>query len=298
MLIVGGGPAGLAAAVWCSELGLRGTVLEREKITGGQLNWTFNTIRNFLGFGQIEPAELRERLGQQAGASCTEITTSVDVKAVDLAAKRIETEDGRVFTGRSIVVATGVRRRSLGIPGEQEFIGRGVLGSGAKSLDQTEGKRVVVVGGGDAAAENAVMLAKRARSITLVHRRENFTARKIFMDQIAELKNIDVRTSCRLSSIDGTEHVETVTISGPGAEYHRINADLVLIRVGVMPNSEAFASQLELDDSGYIKVDAHGSTQVDLVYAVGDVANPISPTLNSAIGMGVTAAKHLVQRLT
>ncbi len=118
------------------------------------------------------------------------------------------------------------------------------------------------------------------------------------MERIASLENVRILRSSELCSIDGGERVQRVAIRGGSSGIQLLNADCVLIRIGVVPNSEPFKDQLELDESGYIRVDVTGLTQIDRVYAVGDVVNPASPTLNSAIGMGVTAVKRLHQILS
>lgn len=294
VIVIGGGPAGLATAVWCIDLGLRPLVLESEEKVGGQLNRIFNQISNYLGFKEIASSELRDRFVIHASTVGAEIVTNVSIASVDLTAKHVRTSEGKIYRGRSIVVASGVRRRALGVQGEIEFRGKGIMESGVKEVEKTAGKHVVVVGGGDAAAENAIIFADRAKKVTLIHRREKLSARQEFQDRLLKLENVEILRSTRISSIEGGNFVEAVrTINSVDRTEDRIATDLVLIRIGVVPNTELFREQLEMDRRGYIKVDSNCSTRLDRVYAVGDVANPAAPTLNSAAGMGATAAKNI-----
>lgn len=298
VVIIGGGPAGLAMAIWCAEVGLSAVVLEQEKDLGGQLNRIFNRISNYVGLHEIDAIEVKDRFQRRAESLGIPIFRSVSIKTADLAAKRLEAVDGSIFMGRAVVIATGVRRRRLGVPGEQEFAGRGILVSGVKDKHLVSGKNVVVVGGGDAAFENALILANNSKTVTLVHRREAFSARPQFVERAGSVGNITVLPSCFVRSIEGDGKVQWVEVfDASGNQSSKLEADLVLIRIGVVPNTELFADQLDLDPANYIQVRADCATGMDMVYAVGDVANLNSPTLNTATGMAATAAKNIERQL-
>ncbi len=154
-----------------------------------------------------------------------------------------------------------------------------------------KGKRVVVVGGGDAAAENALLLSEHAERVLLVHRRNRLTARKEFQDRIFSTPNIELVLESEIARIGGTDRIKWVDIKSRIGDRSRIEAEYLIARIGVTPNTEVLNSQLATDSQGYILVDQLGKTNIEGVYAIGDVANPISPTIATAVGMGATAAK-------
>jgi len=209
-------------------------------------------------------------------------------------ARSIVLEDGRHLTARAIIIATGVRRRKLDVPGEDEFCGRGILDSGATAKNEVAGKTVVIVGGGDAALENALMLGETAKRVTVVHRRDEFTARRDFVDRARQNLKIEFVLNSNVAAITRNQNVEGVEICDvrSGATSH-LATDTLLIRIGVVPNTEVFQGQLELDKSGYIVADPNCATSLPHAYAAGDVANPRSPTISTAAGTAATAAKHI-----
>ena len=169
VIIIGAGPAGLSAALWCDELGLDTLVLERESEVGGQLLRVHNRIENYLGVEAANGLELRDVFAAQADARDFDLWTQAEIEEADLRAKRVRLASGEELQSIAVVIATGVRRRRLGIPGEAEFEGRGVLSSGALERERVAGEDVLIVGGGDAAAENALLLAETCATVTLAH---------------------------------------------------------------------------------------------------------------------------------
>src|SRR2546423_581929 len=248
VIIIGAGPAGLSAALWCDELGLDTLVLEREAGTGGQLLRGYNPVKNYLGVEAENGRELRARFAAQAEGADFDLWTQAEIESVDLRAKRLRLLSGEELQSIALIIATGVRRRRLGVPGEEEFEGRGVLESGTRERDSVAGEDVVVVGGGDAAAENALLLAEGCPTVTLVHRGKSLSARSEFVERIRGDFRINVFTEAPLQAVIGRERVEAVEIVGPGAiTPSRIAVRGVLIRVGVEPNGELFREQLHTD---------------------------------------------------
>lgn len=291
--IIGGGPAGLSAALWCSDLGMRAILLEKEQAFGGQLLRTFNTISNYPGIEGSTGVELRDRFLAQVEKAKVERRSGVAIIRLDLASKTIWMPNGLSLTSRAILIATGVRRRKLGVAGEDEFVARGILDSGVRNREAIAGKDVIIVGGGDAALENAIILGEKARSVTVVHRSKEFRARPHFVETASKMPNVAFRLNARITSICGDSTVRAVELMDTvTSEGSAIAADAVLIRVGVTPNSDLFQGQIEVDKRGYIKIDPACSTSIEGVFAVGDVADPIAPTIISAAGMGATAAKN------
>jgi thioredoxin reductase (NADPH) len=178
------------------------------------------------------------------------------------------------------------------VPGEIELRGKGIIESGVRDKASWSGKRVVIVGGGDAAVENALMISRHAASVKLVHRRSELTARSEFLRELSTRTNVEMIFNTVVNRIIGNSQVSGVELKDVSTgDSHVREIDGVLIRIGVAPNTEFVRDLVDLDDRGYIKVDAVCETNVTSVYAVGDVANPVSPTLNTAAGMGATAAK-------
>ena len=297
-MIIGGGPAGISAAVWCADLGLSSVVLDRESVPYGQLHWIHNPIKNYLGVLARNGAELIERFDETVRLWNVRIETGAVVVAVDCKQRTVALSGGRQFSAGALFIATGVRRRKLGVPGEDTFIGKGILRSGAGERESVKGKRVVIVGGGDAAAENALMLSDFADQVYLIHRRDQLAARPEFRQSIGSRPNIETIFESQVVELTGGDRLEHVAIKRPDQSITRLSADHFIARIGVAPNSELVASQLDLDPSGYILVNAESRTSTEAVYAIGDVANPTSPTISTATGTGATAAKSVSTLLT
>ena len=299
VIILGAGPAGLAAALWCDQVGLDTLVLEQREETGGQLLAIHNPIDNYPGLRVADGRELLERFSEGSAAAEYDLWTNVEIENVDLNAKRVKLRSGEELQSISIIIATGVRRRLLGIPGEQEFAGRGMIESGARDRNRFAGKDVCIIGGGDAAAENALLLAEVCPTVTLVHRGKVPRARREFVEQLHGNHCITVFPESVVTRILGNETVEAVEIRRKEAiKPFQMAVKGVLVRIGVEPNSDLFRGQLQLDDKGYIVVTSQQETNVPNVFAIGDVANPLAPTISGATGAGATAAKVIAGRLT
>ena len=299
VIIIGAGPAGLSAAYWCDELGLDTLVLEQAEHTGGQLHNIFNPVSNYLGLKTRDGAELLEHFNRSLEAAEYDQWTQTSIASVDLKAKKIQLQSGEHLQAIAIVIATGVKRRELGIEAERGFIGKGIIESGARDRERFAGHDVCVVGGGDAAAENALLLAEVCPTVTLVHRGKKLRARREFTEKLHGNHCITVFTESVVTRIIGNETVEAVEISRKeGLKPFQLAVRGVLIRIGVEPRSELFREQLELDDQGYVVVNSEQETSIPFVFAIGDVANPLSPTISSATGSGATAAKIIASRLT
>jgi thioredoxin reductase (NADPH) len=298
VIIIGAGPAGLSAALWCDELGLDTLVVERAPEVGGQLLRVHNPVENYLGVGAADGRELRDLFAAQVEDKEFDLWTEAEIESVDLRSKRVRLLSGEELQSIALIVATGVRRRRLGVPGETEFEGRGVLESGRLDRDKVKGEDVLVVGGGDAAAENALMLAEVCATVTLVHRGKGLGARAEFAERIKGDHRITVFTETTLRSILGGERVESVEILRAGAlKPMRMAVRGVLVRVGVEPNTELFRGQIHTDERGYVVVTGEQETSAEMVFAVGDVSNPLAPTVSGATGAGATAAKVIASRL-
>ncbi len=298
VIIIGAGAAGLSAALWCDELGLDTLVLEQGREVGGQLLRVYNPIENYLGVRARDGREMRDLFAEQVKDAEFDLWTEAEIESVDLKAKRIALRSGEELQAISIIIATGVRRRTLGIPGEMELMGRGVMESGKRDRDMFAGKDVCVVGGGDAAAENALLLAEVCPTVTLVHRGQKLRARTEFIERLRGEHCITVFKESVVRRIIGEQEVEGVEIMRGGAiKPFQMAVRGVLVRIGVEPNTELFREQIHLDERGYIVVTGEQETSASNVFAIGDVSNPLAPTISSATGAGATAAKVIAARL-
>jgi len=297
VLIIGAGPAGLSAARWCDELGLDTLVLEAAEKVGGQLLSVRNPIENYLGVRAANGRELRDRFVEQTKDCDFDLWTNVEIASVDLKAKRVLLRSGEELQSIAIIIATGLRRRKLGIPGEDEFIGRGMIeSSGDRSA--FAGRDVCVIGGGDAAAENALLFAEVCPTVTLVHRGKKLRARREFTEALHTNHCITVSPESVVHRIIGTDRVEAVEIERAGAiKPFQMAVQGVIVRVGFVPNTELFRDQLEMDGRAYVITSSQQEASVENVFAVGDVANPLAPTISGAVGAGATAARVIASRL-
>ena len=298
VIIIGAGPAGLSTAFWCDELGLDTLVLEQADRIGGQLHHVHNPIEDYLGVKARDGAEFLQSFAKDVESAEFDLWTQTAITSVDLKAKRISLASGESLQAIAIVIASGVSRRELGVPGEKEFVGKGIIESGTRDREQFAGHDVCVVGGGDAAAENALLLAEVCPTVTLVHHGKKLRARREFTERLQAVHCITVFTESVLTRIIGDEHVEAVEIRRKaGIKPFQLAVRGVLIRIGVEPNTQLFREQLELDEKGYIKVSSTQEASVPMVFAVGDVSNPLAPTISGAAGAGATAAKVIAARL-
>ncbi|MGI8732683.1 MAG: NAD(P)/FAD-dependent oxidoreductase [Pyrinomonadaceae bacterium] len=299
VLIIGAGPAGLAAAIWCDQLGLDTLVLEQQPEVGGQLLSIYGTIENYPGLSATNGREFLTRFAEGTTEAGFDLWTNVEIEQVDLFAKRVFLRSGEELKAISMIIATGVRRRQLGIRGEKEFSGKGIIESGSRDRQLFAGKDVCIIGGGDAAAENALLLAEVCATVTLVHRGKSLRARREFTEQLQTNHCITVFNESVATRILGNSEVEAIEIQRKEAiKPFQMAVKGVLIRIGVEPNSDLFRDQLLLDGKGYIVVTSQLETNITNVFAVGDISSPLAPTIIGAAGSGSTAAKVIGTRLT
>jgi thioredoxin reductase (NADPH) len=295
VVIIGAGPAGLSAALWCDELGLKSILIEQESSIGGQLRYIYNPIENYLGLASADGPEMLSRFEKSVGSRNFVRRLGIKVTSLDVQETAIVlngAKDERL-SASTVIIATGVRRRSLGIPGENHFRGKGIVESGSKDKQLLHGKKVLIIGGGDAAFENALIVADVAESVAVAYRRMQPTARPAFVEEVAKRPNIKLLPATVLTRIGGDSFVETAQLKDLSGVIRTEAADAILIRIGVVPNSELVEGILDRDEAGYIDVDHTGRTSCANVYAVGDVANRCSPTLSTAVGTAATAVKSI-----
>jgi len=262
------------------------------------LLWTYNEIKNHLGIEVKNGSEMRDVFVKQTEKRNFTTRLKTKVREVNLEKKSVRLETGETLYARAIIIATGIKRRKLNIEGEEQFQNKGIIQSGKRDHNLVKGKTVVVIGGGDAAFENSLILAETAAKVFLVHRAKDFRARKEFVEKISESLKVEIFTETAVAEFIGSEQVEAVKLKNiKTGNTEILSIDAVLIRIGVTPATEIFRGIIDLDEQGYIKIDSICKTNVKGIFAVGDVANPIAPTVSSAIGMGATAAKAIFAEL-
>ena len=292
MVIVGGGPAGYTAALYAARSGLSTVVLEKLS-AGGQMALT-EQIDNYPGFAEgIDGFTLGERM-QQGAERFGAVTELAEVCRVELsgAVKVLDTGD-EVFRGRTVVIATGAVPRTLGVPGEEELVGRGVHYCAACDGAFYRDKTVAVVGGGNSAAADALTLSRIAGKVYLIHRRDSLRATKVYHEMLMSAPNVEF---CWNSTVSAFQHGERLTglrlrEVQTGAERD-IACDGVFVSVGRVPATELFREELTLDESGYIVADESTRTSLPGVFAVGDVRTKALRQVVTAVADGAVAVHY------
>ncbi|MDE2561643.1 MAG: thioredoxin-disulfide reductase [Sphingomonadales bacterium] len=294
MLIIGSGPAGLTAAIYGARAGLEPIVVQGLQ-PGGQLTITTD-VENYPGFRDvIQGPWLMQEMQAQAEHVGTRMLwdTIVDV---DLSGKvfRATGDSGDVYEGDTLVVATGAQAKWLGVPGEQEFSGKGVSACATCDGFFYRGKKVVVIGGGNTAVEEALYLTNHSQDVTLIHRRDSLRSERILQDRLMAHPNITVAWNKAVerfvgdasSGLTGVEVVDTVT-----GEKSIISADGAFVAIGHAPATELFKGKLPMDASGYLLVEpGTPRTAVPGVFACGDVSDHTYRQAVTAAGTGCMAA--------
>ena len=290
VIIVGAGPAGLTAGIYAARGGLKAAIVELA-MPGGQAASTEN-IENYPGFPDgINGYELMNSFHRQALTFGVEFIFE-EVQKLDLkeSVKKIQTHS-QVLEAHTIIVAAGSKPRLLGVPGEAVFRGRGVSYCATCDGAFFRGKKVVVVGGGDAAIEEGVYLTKFAEEVIIVHRRAGFRASQIAINRAKDNPKIRFELNAVVEEILGMDHVEGVRIQEVlSGETREIPADGVFIYVGTDPNTQFLHGEIETDDRGYILTDPHLQTNIIGVYAAGDIRNTPLRQVATAVGDGALAA--------
>jgi len=289
LIVVGGGPAGLSAAQYGSRANLRTLVIE-ELAPGGTV-LLINDMENYPGFPKAingyEFSELMHQQTEKFGAAIKTATVT-SIKKMQVAFV-VETPDGS-FSSWTVVLSTGAKHRHLGIPGEEKFSGRGVSYCATCDGPFFKNKRILVIGGGDAACDEATYLANLSDKITLIHRRNRFRAQKSLADKVLRNPNIEVRLNHILEEIMGDDRVHEVKLrSTDGGEAYKENFDAVFIFVGAVPQT-ALVPNLEKDEAGYIITNQKMETSQPGLYAVGDVRSTPFRQVVVACGEGAIAA--------
>jgi thioredoxin reductase (NADPH) len=269
--VVGAGPAGVAAALWARGR-FEVTVLERAAVAGGQLRAIHFTPPQLPGVEHGDGAALADACGRQLEQAGIGVRYGTAATALELRpAPRVRTDSGEWFEVDAVLVATGLDRRRLEIPGEREFEGRGVSYSASRDRERFAGQDMLVVGGGDGAFENALLLAEVGCRVTLVSRGAP-RARAEFVSRVAAVKAIQVRPLTRVLAFLGDQRLGAARLEGPGGVNEQPVVGAV-IKIGATPNSAWCSAELDTSD-GYVMAGRAGRTSAAHVWVAGDVTRP------------------------
>lgn len=270
LAIVGGGPAGLSAAVYASRFLLKTAIITID--VGGQLNWT-EWIDDYPGFSKIKASELVGKFREHAESSGVKIVSGTEVTNIERTDGifKITGSGGLEVYAASVILAVGSKRRKLGVPGEDRLQGRGVSYCSICDGPMFKGhKAVAVVGGGDAALEGAILLSSYVGKVFLIHRRDSFRAKPVLVEDAKRRDNIEFLMNTTVSEILGGERVEGVRVTGAGGE-RLLDVSGVFIEIGLEPPVDLFKRiGIEVDDRGYAKVSEWMETSIPGIFAAGD----------------------------
>ena len=297
VIIVGGGPGGNTAALYCARAGLDTIVLEKLS-AGGQMALT-QQIDNYPGFDEgIDGFELGEKM--QAGAERFGAKSEIaEVYSLDLSEKikRVETSEG-TFYGKTVVLSTGANPRELGIPGEKELTGKGVNYCAACDGMFYRGKTVAVVGGGNSAAADALLLSRICKKVIVIHRRDSLRATKVYHAPLLKANNIEFAWNSTVSELISDGKLTGIRIKDvKSGEEQLLDIDGLFISIGRNPATDLVKDQLDLDDADYIKADESTRTSIPGVFAIGDVRTKALRQVITAAADGATASHYIEEYL-
>ncbi|MDD3065789.1 MAG: thioredoxin-disulfide reductase [Endomicrobiaceae bacterium] len=291
VIIIGGGPAGLGAAIYSSRARMSTLIIEKAGC-GGLIAITDN-LENYPGFDKgINGFELTSKMEQQARTSGAEITYG-EVVAIetDETLKKVILTD-KTYITKTIIIASGSSFKKLGVQGEEEFIGRGISFCATCDGPFFKNKEVAVIGGGNSALQEALFLTKFASKITLIHRRNEFRAAKILQERVAAEPKIKIVLDTVVEEITGTQTIEKIKVRNVKSDAAKeIPVDGVFIFIGWTPNTKFLMNnKIALDEKGYILTDEQMKTAIDGIYACGDVRKKSLRQVVTAVSDGATAS--------
>lgn len=292
LIIIGGGPAGLAAGIYGARSGLKTLILDEKMAGGTTADAPF--VENYPGFAQIAGTELADKMTshcKKTGAVIHDVESviSMNLKGEKKTVKTTRTE----YEATAVIIATGSHYNEIGVKGEKEFRGKGVSYCGVCDGPFFKGRRVLVVGGGNSACITALYLSGIAGDVTVVHRRDAFRAEEALAKDLSTKPNVKVLLRAEVAEIRGNKFVTSVVLREVKTEATlELPVDAVFVQVGESPNSvQALEAGVESEEPSYsLKIDIRQRTNIPGVYAAGDVTNHPVKQVGTAVGQGITAA--------
>ncbi len=296
VVIIGSGVAGMTSAIYLKRSGVSCCLLEKE-IPGGQITKS-SSITNYPGILDISGPDFSNIIYKQV----TDLGVTykyADVLGIDIKddLKIIKTDMGDIIT-KKIIIATGRIPKKLNIHGEEELIGKGISYCALCDGNFFKGEDIAVIGGGNSAIEEAIYLSKICKSVTIIHRKEEFRADKILLDKLKNISNIKYKMSYIPKSFNEKDNkLASITIIGKDNKEENLKVKGCFIYIGQVPNSKIFKGLIKYDREGYIKVNEHRKTNIDGIYAVGDVVKKDAYQLITAMNDGVIASVNCIEEL-
>ena len=290
MIIVGGGPAGMGAAIYAVRAGLSVKLIEQSPVCGGQMLSTYD-IDNYLGLPGMGGIELGQKFREHCDRlEVTFIEAAVERFELQSDVKKIYLENGKIEESRTVVLAMGASHSKPGVTGEEELAGMGVSYCATCDGAFFKGKDVAVVGGGDVAVGDAIFLARKCSKVYVIHRRDALRAAGSLQKKLFGLSNVEMVWNSTADSINGSEQVESITVANKNDCTKRdINVSGVFIATGINPNTELCRDQIKCDDRGYIIAGEDCAASIPGVYAAGDIRGKALRQIITAVADGANA---------
>jgi thioredoxin reductase (NADPH) len=296
LIIIGSGPAGLSAAVYAKRAGLNMIVIEKNPVSGGQIIDTYE-VDNYLGIPGVNGFDLGMKFREHADKLGTEFVndTVTGIECVSEGSDtkapvyKVMTEEGEYET-HTIILATGAHHSKLGIPGEEEFLGKGVSYCATCDGAFYRGKVTAVNGGGDVAVEDAIFLSRFCSKVYLIHRRDELRATKILQEELFGLDNVEVIWDSVVKEIKGQDKVTHLTIENvKNKETNDINVDGIFVAIGINPSTDMFADLVNCDEKGYVISNENGVTSKPGIFVAGDSRQKRLRQIVTAVADGANA---------
>ena len=296
LVIIGSGPAGLSAAVYAKRAGLNMIIIEKNPVSGGQIIDTYE-VDNYLGIPGVNGFDLgmkfREHADKQKAEFISATVTGVECidKGSDAKAPvyKVVTDNGE-FETHTVLLATGAHHSKLGVPGEEEYIGKGVSYCATCDGAFYRGKVTAVNGGGDVAVEDAIFLSRFCSKVYLIHRRDELRAAKILQDELFGLENVEVIWDSVVKEIKGDDKVNSVTVENVKTkEISDVKTDGMFVAIGIHPSTDLFADLVECDEKGYVIAGEDGATSMPGIFVAGDSRQKRLRQIVTAVADGANA---------
>lgn len=288
IIIIGAGPAGLTAALYALRAGKTALILEKSSF-GGQMTYS-PKIENFPGTSQISGNELAEQLIDQVLSHGADIEPEEATGIEDLGGtKKVITTSGS-YEGKAVIIAAGVKHRMTGAEGEEKFLGEGISFCAVCDGDFYSGKEVAVIGGGNSALQEAVLLSEKCKKVTLVQNLPYFTGEKRLLDVLSERKNVEYITGSTVRRFEGDGKLSAVIITDERGKELALSVDGVFVAIGLIPSNEIFSSVCGLDDRGYFDSGEDCKTKTPGIFVAGDCRRKNIRQITTACADGSVAA--------
>ena len=287
IIIIGGGPAGLTAALYACRANKKTLVIEKETF-GGQITFS-PKVENIPGFISLTGNEFAEKLVEQVLEQGADVESCEAIEIRDGEIKTVVTDDGE-YQGKSVIIATGAKHRMLGIDGEERFVGEGISFCAVCDGAFYKNKTVAVVGGGNSALQEAILLSDTAKKVYVVQNLDFFTGEKKLVEQLEKLENVEIILGVTVDSFVGDNELEGIVIKNSAGETRKLELDGLFVAIGLIPQNEAFKNVVKLDVRGYAEVDESCETETKGIFVAGDCRTKKIRQVTTAAADGAIAA--------